>query len=73
MILPIFAPGEVAARPKDFTDFNDLANRSALGVEGVDRQLRPIVIAAIDRHKLELVREQEHVVREGHRKSTKIS
>ncbi len=40
-VFPIFAPGEQAAHPKQFTDFNDLATRSVLGKEAVKRQLRP--------------------------------
>lgn len=31
------------ARMKLFTDFNDLANRSELGIEGLDRQVRSVV------------------------------
>jgi phage/plasmid primase-like uncharacterized protein len=27
---------------KQFTDFNDLANRSALGLDGVERQMRAV-------------------------------
>lgn len=38
-IFPIFAPGEQAADPKGFTDFNDLANKSELGREGIKRQV----------------------------------
>lgn len=37
-IFPIFAPGEQAANPKGFTDFNDLATKSELGKEAVRRQ-----------------------------------
>jgi antirestriction protein ArdC/phage/plasmid primase-like uncharacterized protein len=51
VLLPIFAPGEVVANPKDFADFNDLANRSKLGREGVDRQVRPVVAAEIQKHQ----------------------
>ncbi|WP_430233734.1 zincin-like metallopeptidase domain-containing protein [Nitrosomonas communis] len=43
VIFPIFAPGEQAARPEAFTDFNDLANNSRLGEEGVKRQVAPLV------------------------------
>lgn len=38
------------ARMKQFTDFNDLANRSALGQEGIERQLRAAVEGALERH-----------------------
>ncbi|HHW4681391.1 MAG TPA: toprim domain-containing protein, partial [Xylella taiwanensis] len=44
---PIFAPGEQTDNPKSFTDFNDLATKSALGIEGVERQVR----AAIEKHQ----------------------
>ena len=48
--LPIFAPGEREAQPKTFTDFNDLATKSVLGREGVERQVRFAVHAAINKH-----------------------
>ena len=38
-IFPIFAPGEQQANPKGFTDFNDLANKSELGRDGLKRQV----------------------------------
>jgi putative DNA primase/helicase len=40
VVLPIFAPGEQLERPKQFSDFNDLAVRSVLGREGAAAQLR---------------------------------
>lgn len=43
VILPTFAPGEQALNPSQFSDFNDLANRSMLGIEGVKRQIKPKV------------------------------
>jgi putative DNA primase/helicase len=49
-LLPIFAPGEQEARPGVFTDFNDLATKSVLGREGVERQVRSVVQAAVDTH-----------------------
>lgn len=42
-MFPTFAPGEQAADPKRFTDFNDLAQNSALGREGLERQIRATV------------------------------
>lgn len=42
-LFPIFAPGEQSADPKAFTDFNDLATKSALGRAGVERQLKAAV------------------------------
>jgi putative DNA primase/helicase len=58
-LLPIFAPGEREARPGVLTDFNDLATKSVFGREGVERQVRFAVQAAIDRHAVEVVRLQE--------------
>lgn len=42
-VFPVFAPGEQARDPKGFTDFNDLATKSALGAEAVKRQVKSIV------------------------------
>jgi putative DNA primase/helicase len=39
---------------KKFTDWNDVATRSSLGTEGVARQVRPVVLAAIEAKALEL-------------------
>jgi putative DNA primase/helicase len=36
---------------KQHTDFNDVANRSALGQEEVDRQMRPLVDVMIVEHQ----------------------
>lgn len=41
IVLPIFAPGEQSSNPKQFSDFNDLANHSKLGFDGVKRQIKP--------------------------------
>ncbi|WP_178392299.1 zincin-like metallopeptidase domain-containing protein [Burkholderia sp. SRS-W-2-2016] len=49
---PIFAPGEQAANPKGFTDFNDLAMKSTLGVEAVERQVQAAVGKAIEKHQV---------------------
>ncbi|MFO3233491.1 zincin-like metallopeptidase domain-containing protein [Legionella pneumophila serogroup 5] len=43
IIIPTFAPGEQTLNPGQFSDFNDLANRSTLGLEGVKRQINPKV------------------------------
>lgn len=37
-------------RMRQFTDFNDLARRSALGHDGIDRQVRPAVNSAVTDH-----------------------
>ncbi|WP_010188180.1 zincin-like metallopeptidase domain-containing protein [Sphingomonas sp. PAMC 26605] len=42
-MFPTFAPGEQAADPKRFTDFNDLAVNSSLGREGLERQVKAAV------------------------------
>ena len=59
VILPIFAPGEQPANPKGFTDFNDLANKSELGQEGVERQVNSIVNSVIEKHEAQIEKEQQ--------------
>lgn len=44
---------------KKFTDWNDVATRSALGRDGVARQVRPVVQAAIARREQELTQSRE--------------
>jgi putative DNA primase/helicase len=51
LLLPIFAPGEQAANPKGFTDFNDLATKSVLGQEGIARQVRSVVEDVLERQQ----------------------
>jgi Antirestriction protein len=61
-LLPIFAPGEQVAEPKGFTDFNDLATKSVLGREGIERQVRSVVDDVIERchaHGVELLQQVE--------------
>ena len=65
VLLPIFAPGEQAADPKGFTDFNDLANKSVLGKDGIERQVRCIVDAVIDQHQVQAEQQQERVQKQG--------
>ncbi|GAN31447.1 zincin-like metallopeptidase domain-containing protein [Legionella pneumophila] len=43
MILPTFAPDEQSEHPKRFSDFNDVAHQSCLGIEGVRRQVKPSI------------------------------
>jgi putative DNA primase/helicase len=45
-VIPIFAPGEQAREPKRFSDFNDMAQHSQLGLEGVRRQISVAVLQA---------------------------
>ena len=70
-VLPIFAPGEREAQPKAFSDFNDLATKSALGRAGVERQVRAVVEAAIDKRStvVELQEDRKLVQTEKHRQS----
>ena len=50
IVFPVFAPGEQDLVPKRFSDFNDLANNSALGMEGVRRQVKPVVDTLVHRY-----------------------
>jgi putative DNA primase/helicase len=52
VLLPIFAPGEQSGDPKGFTDFNDLANKSTLGKEGVERQAKAAVSMALEKRQV---------------------
>ncbi|HFS5637853.1 TPA: zincin-like metallopeptidase domain-containing protein [Legionella bozemanae] len=51
MILPTFAPQEQSENPRRFNDFNDLANNSSLGIEGVRRQVKHQINELIKKHK----------------------
>ena len=68
-LLPVFAPGERDARPGMFTDFNDLATKSVLGREGVERQVRFAVLAATDKHAVsaQMKADQELVLTQAQR------
>ena len=50
LVLPVFAPGEQGRDPRRFSDFNDLATRSALGRDAAQRQIRQAVGQAIGLH-----------------------
>ncbi|HGU7323850.1 TPA: DUF5710 domain-containing protein [Legionella pneumophila] len=52
-LFPIFAPGEQAGDPKSFSDFNDLATRSALGREVVSRQIKSTIDSAVHHHRID--------------------
>ncbi|MBK6619248.1 MAG: toprim domain-containing protein [Nitrosomonas sp.] len=45
-VFPIFAPGEQVSMK--LSDFNDLANKSTLGVEGVKRQVGSVAASALE-------------------------
>lgn len=51
-------------RMKGKTDFNDLANKSVLGKEGIDRQVRAVVHDAIDKHQVRIEQQQQRVQRQ---------
>lgn len=38
-VLPVFAPDEQSQSPKQYSDFNDVAQKSSLGVDGLKRQI----------------------------------
>lgn len=50
IILPTFAPNEQSENPRKFSDFNDLAKHSRLGLEGVKRQFKPKIEKFIKTH-----------------------
>ena len=54
-VFPIFALGEQEKNPAAYTDFNDLASKSSLGMAAVARQLKP----AVERYVGEKIRERE--------------
>jgi N12 class adenine-specific DNA methylase/antirestriction protein ArdC/phage/plasmid primase-like uncharacterized protein len=63
-IFPIFAPGEQATEPKKFCDFNDLATNSALGADGIKRQVCTVVYSVIEKH-LARVQQQAPVMQKA--------
>jgi antirestriction protein ArdC/phage/plasmid primase-like uncharacterized protein len=54
-IFPVFAPGEQQGDPKAFTDFNDLTQKSVLGVEAVRRQVGAAIGVAQQRREEKVV------------------
>ncbi|MHA3126751.1 zincin-like metallopeptidase domain-containing protein [Legionella pneumophila] len=63
IVLPIFAPGEQSSNPKQFNDFNDLAYRSKLGVEGVKRQLKSKIDSIVKQNSRLQLTQKTNVVR----------
>ncbi len=51
VIIPTFAPGEQSLNPKKFSDFNDLAQSSRLGFDGVKRQVKPKIEKLVSRYR----------------------
>ncbi|MDD2661657.1 MAG: zincin-like metallopeptidase domain-containing protein, partial [Methylococcales bacterium] len=49
-VFPIFAPGEQENSPKDFSDFNDLATKSSLGMNAVKGQINSAVKDVVEKH-----------------------
>jgi putative DNA primase/helicase len=47
------------SRMKEYTDFNDVATRSALGREGLGRQVRAVVDNLVERHAARVVEERQ--------------
>lgn len=56
-LFPVFAPGEREKDPSQFTDFNDLAQRSALGKQAVTRQIRTAINEFAQARMLERARQ----------------
>ena len=52
------------AKMKNFTDFNDLATKSAFGRDGVDRQVRAIVDTIVERQEQALEEQQQQAQKE---------
>jgi putative DNA primase/helicase len=67
-LFPVFAPGEQKSRPKEFTDFNDLATKSTLGMDGVKRQVNNMVQWILQGRK-DRLQEQREARKEQSRKS----
>ncbi|HEN5573970.1 zincin-like metallopeptidase domain-containing protein [Legionella pneumophila] len=63
IVLPTFAPDEQSLNPRKFSDFNDLANRSTLGIEGVKRQIKPKVDRITKRYSKLRLSQKNNVVR----------
>lgn len=60
-VFPVFAPGEREKDMVGFTDFNDLAQKSRLGMASVARQLKPAIEKAISEKSAELERNKQLV------------
>lgn len=48
-VFPVFAPGEQQS-DSSFSDFNDMAQKSQLGKEGVERQVKAALTHCLERH-----------------------
>ena len=63
IILPTFAPGEQLSNPRQFSDFNDLANNSKLGIEGIKRQLKSKIDSVVKQNSRLQLTQKTNVVR----------
>ncbi|MBL8366991.1 MAG: DUF1738 domain-containing protein [Candidatus Accumulibacter sp.] len=72
LLLPIFAPGEQAANPKGFTDFNDLATKSGLGQEGLARQVCSVVDDVLERQQGSGIEERRGSRQERHEQERRV-
>ncbi|MFO2766950.1 zincin-like metallopeptidase domain-containing protein [Legionella pneumophila serogroup 1] len=63
IILPTFAPGEQLSNPRQFSDFNDLANNSKLGIEGVKRQFKSKIDSVAKQYRYSLLSQKTNVIR----------
>lgn len=61
-MFPIFAPSELNATSKSFKDFNDLATKSVLGRDGLERQVRVIVEQAIEKRSIAAEHKQKQAL-----------
>jgi putative DNA primase/helicase len=52
---------EALAKMKQYTDFNDLATKSVLGSQGVERQVQPIVESLLERRKAIKLQDKERM------------
>ncbi|HAU0965787.1 TPA: DUF1738 domain-containing protein [Legionella pneumophila] len=62
IILPTFAPGEQLSNPRQFSDFNDLANNSKLGIEGIKRQLKSKIDSVVKQNSRLQLTQKTNVV-----------
>ena len=60
-MFPIFAPGEQAENPKAFSDFNDLATKSVLGKDGLERQVKAVVSIAVEKHRANIAQTRKEM------------
>ncbi len=63
IILPTFAPGEQLSNPRQFSDFNDLANNSKLEIEGVKRQFKSKIDSVAKQYRYSLLSQKTNVIR----------